>query len=233
MISKINTTFVTGERARRLSYTFPLKEDTNIGFTNLKIEGNLTDTEIDMIEFEIGGTRILRSAEKYDGYVSFTLLNDNILPAVKKHDFRLYMDLNPNKEVKISYDIVEISNPVDKWETIINQIQCTGSEHLITGHNKQRLNFNHPVEKIVIKSDEPISNVFITFDGKHTIPLQKIDSQYYECIFDNTINFSKVIDAFIEFDCFKSDDTKDYYVYAHSFNVLKGMDEMIGLAYSS
>jgi hypothetical protein len=234
LISKVNITFPAIESARRQIHTFPLKENIDIGFTNLKIEGNLTDTEIDMILFEIGGTRILKFAEKYDGYVSFPLLNDNILPAVKIHEFKLYIDIEPNKEVKISYDIVKISNPIGEWKMMINQKQRNGSKILHLGHNRTRLNFDHQIEKIVIKSDEPISNVFMTLDEKYTIPLQKINGQYYECIFDKTINFTMVHNAFIEFDCPycpSSDDIRYYLIYAYSINRLMSECDMIALSF--
>lgn len=226
LISKNIIIFPAHENAYRHTYSFPLKrhENDNIGYTNLKIEGNFSESEIDTMELNIGGWRIVRVAEKHDNYLSFSLVDNNIIPASQKYFFELTIE--HKCEAKISYDIVEIKNPIDIWEMLIKQIQFTGPEIILGGHNNIRLNFNHPVEKIIINADIPIMNPIIKLDETHIIPCDKIDDCHYQCLFGKTINFSIVKHAFIEFDCPNSANENSLVrIYAHSLNILKSQQE--------
>jgi len=134
------------------------------GVANMKIYGNW-----EVVRLMVGGQQFDKLSK--DIHVNtFEMLNQGCcLPYLKYHsiDFSIEGD-----DYELEYDIVSVDfNFEIEQKYFVKQLQYSGPEKKI---DKINISFNHPVEKIIIYTEKPVSNVqFLISPNSNTI-IEKI-----------------------------------------------------------
>ena len=200
----------------------------NYGYTNLHFDGDFKHMEY--IELILGGQRFDCIYPKFVGkLLTFDMMDKNIIPAVRCHDFRI--SAQHSGCFKIIYDVFQITDPKKKndfYEILVNLNQFNGYQTIDKQSKIVRLDFNHPITKINLISDHPISSVVIDLCG-HFLKFNSIDQKTYEYTFDKSVNFSGIDNAIIK--CEAQNQTQ-IAVFAQSLNIVKINNDMIGLMFS-
>jgi hypothetical protein len=211
--------------------TFSNRDDArlNYGYTNLRFIGN--PEQIESIELELGGLRADKIYPKVMHTLgTFPILNEHILPALNEHEFAI--SAIHSGDVEMVFDVVQITNPIadgDFKEFVFKSHQSTGVETIHSlGSNQIYMGFNHPIIKVTMFSNHPVSNVCMNLD-EHQIKLVPIDETTNQYIFNDSVNFSQINRAYM---CFETYDQTNCCIIAHSLHVIKINKNKIGIEFS-
>lgn len=172
----------------------------------------------------------------------FSITDDGrCLPFVIITEFEIEAMKESSDDVQVEYDIVEVTKEINKQllehraiDFLFDANQTIGYETIPVGDSVVRLQFNHPIKKIIV---DVVSGHVVAMDltlqiGSHNdkVPLQKVsDTQF---ILDmgkegETINFSRVDKA-----CLQVTATEESVIdpRATSIHVVKILSEMYGMA---
>lgn len=200
----------------------------NYGYTNMKIFGNLN--LIENVCF-LSTCIIDRIYPKITGASSIPLLTDNIIPSINSHmQHHLYVELteNCNSDIKITFDVVKIMNPIEENKTAqFVFLQSQMDNHKIKkGNNELTLYFNHPVSKISIVSNAKLTNINMNLDG-HIVEFRS-----NEHIFDPIVNFSKIDKIILNFESEdESEDDSEAFIIANNKNIAVIDNKNFGILY--
>ena len=133
----------------------------------------------------------------------FLTTNTNILPVIQWLGYYIYSQ--SDEEFELTYDVVKIENwdcyfhtqnynKIEQYKCLYNfvvtQIQYSG-EHIIYENKAEiKIDFNHPVTKIVMYAEKPVS-ASILLNDKIFIDM-KYNDECYECNFVPSENFSRI-----------------------------------------
>lgn len=215
-------------------YTFPKSNHDAIdsyGYTNVKIEGNFNEMDINNIKFRVGGSNIINYPTKHENYLSFTLFEDTVIPKLFYHEYQI--SINHKCDVKITYDEVKIINPTVNQNEIKNCI--IQWNHMICfdkydiGHNKIKLNLDkltRETKKICIKANKNVTNMKLIIDDKY-FAFGHTDDSNYECNFGELISLC-CAKLYLEFDCQGSAQNNPIEIYVYAYNVLRFVQGIAG-----
>jgi len=159
---------------------------------------------------------------------TFQMLNDGCcLPYLEYHEMDFCIE---GGDYQLEYDIVSVDfNLKTQQEYFVKQIQYSGPQNNV---DKINISFNHPVEKIIVYTEKPVSNVQFLLSQMYFFPFTQIDSTHWELNFEPTLNFS-VIDyrqTCIVCESSFKENTLHYTGITH--HLVKFMHGMAGLVFS-
>lgn len=179
-----------------------IEKKMGYGVANIRLIGDNWQN----VELQVGGLRFDRLVSPRHGQ-SFDITDGGkCLPMVEYHDIAFEAKQIGAGDVVVEYDIVEVpeeirdvvksdAKPENGLCLVYRAIQCTGEESFHAPLTAIKLNYNHPVEKIILDVisgtvDEAILDIQ---DFSKTLPLQKVsDTQFVIDFGEQTINFSRV-----------------------------------------
>ena len=135
-------------------------------------------------------------------------------------------------DVTIFYDVMALDKYLGDgkmYEYILNQWQYCGEDALLAGTQSVRLNFNHPITKMVFYCDKPVTDVVMKFNGTVEIPVTKKINSVYEYTFTKSVNFSRIDIATLHV---TASEPTSLHVFAESLNVCRFGRGMMGLVFS-
>jgi hypothetical protein len=192
------------------------------GVANMKIHGDW-----EHVRLEVGGQQFDK-IYKETRENTFQMLNDGCcLPYLEYHEIDFCIE---GGDYELEYDIVSVDfNFKIQQEYFIKQIQYSGPEKKI---DKINISFNHPVEKIIVYTDKPVSNVQFLLSPKYFFPFTQIDSTHWEFQFEPTLNFSVIDyrDPFIV--CESTFEENTLHCIGITHHIVRFMYGMAGLAFS-
>lgn len=156
----VETKYITIEPSIRRTYDTLIHFGQNYGYRNLKI---LTDTStIEEICLETGCQQIDKiypsiSSDHHNTSIDF--LQSNVLPGLIYHHIRIGVICT--SQTKISYDIVKIINPKNKYTLDCTELQYNGTDKISINKNKIDLHFNRQIYKIFAYLPECAKNVVL------------------------------------------------------------------------
>lgn len=213
---RTNKYTVTGDE---LCFSTPQDAEGGYAYGNLRLKGD--PKTIQSVELLIGGQRVDKIWPAITGQMSFSILDRHNLPALKVHEYKLYID--HTGEVEVHVDKSKLREPFKQGEILFTATQYNGQEKLVAGLNKVRLHFNHPVRNILVFGDGTC--VELNLDG-HVIPA----TTECEIVFEKTLNFSRVDQAILVVEA--PTEGGSVHVFAESRNVALMNDEMFGVRFS-
>ena len=134
------------------------------GVANMKIYGNW-----ESVRLMVGGQQFDKLSKDIP-INTFQMLNDGCcLPYLEYHNIEFFIE---GGDYQLEYDIVSVDfNFEIDQEYFVKQLQYSGPEKNV---DKININFNHPVEKIIVYTEKPVSNVqFLMAPNVNTI-IEKI-----------------------------------------------------------
>ena len=163
------------------------------GYRNLKI---LTNTDmVEEIELELGGTQMDKIyPSKFKNNLSFDLLQHNVIPITVLRTVKI--GIICKSQTKISYDIVKITNLLDKYILGFKELQYCGTEIINKETVNWKLYFHHQIYKIIAYLPPCTKNVILyltplCYSDTYELSMIKSDS-YWEIDFNqHGLNFQK------------------------------------------
>lgn len=227
-ISKLIPATQEGSYERTSKYTYTGKElcfstpeaaEGGYAYSNLRLKGD--PMTIQSAELLIGGQRVDKIYPEITGQMSFSIFGTNNLPALKAHEYKLY--INHTGDVEVHVDELKLTEPFKEGEILFTATQYNGAAKLTSGLNKVRLYFNHPVKSISVFGD--CRCIELNLDGL-VIPATT-DRTF---VFAKTLNFSRVDKVILVVET--QTDGGTVHTFAESLNVARMTDEMFGVRFS-
>jgi hypothetical protein len=215
-----------------------LDRGRGLGFTGVRFVGN--PFAVESISLEIGGQRFDKIYPFITGRFDSMPLLDTVIPYPAFHEICFVVEFcEKDQPLEIYYDQVDIKNEDYKqtyeksYDTIFVSTQYNGNEEVSAGLGSIKLNYNHPILRMVFFTDEPLTKPQIILDNDHKlhVPYKGIQGKkhVYEVGFNTTINFSRVNSSSFDFET----STKNtIYPFAICYNIARFMSGMAGLAFS-
>lgn len=217
-----------------------LPSEEKQGIANLRITGDWERAEL-----EVGCQRFetIRPFMGCDGF--WYMQGDRAFPWLSYHDLRIFVDAGP-AGATVSWDRVTVDrfSPMNAAEIYAIGHQYTGTETLTRDQSTIRLNINHPVFSVYVKTDKPVKRLQLQLnEALLDIPfIWKDRPKHWEATFQgipadgvpissmNTINFSRIhsVSLHIEHD----HDTVEVDAWATTSQLTRIMAGMAGLAFS-
>lgn len=224
-------------RGRRLVYC---PAATGHGISNIRIGGDWISAEL-----EVGGQRFCK-IYPFMGLDGFWYTDGGrALPALAYHDIRVVVYAG-EAGAKVTWDVVKLDTPLlDVGDTIYALgHQYTGRETVTKDQSNIRLNFNHPVFALYVKTDKQVKWFRLQLNGDWAdVPfVWNETAQRWEAVFqeipedgvplssEKTVNFSRVDRAtlHVEHDC----ESVEVDVWVVTAQITRFMHGMAGLAFS-
>ena len=225
---------VRGRKAVRMSFT------AGQGISNIRIRGDWNSAEL-----EVGGQRFctIRPFMGLDGF--WYTDGGRALPFLDYHEMRVIVDAGPNG-ASVTWDVVKTESILNSGGSTIYALaqQYTGTEELSHARPQVRLNFNHPVYALYVKTDKPVKGFRLQLNGDWTdVPFVWNEAaQRWEAVFqeipadgvplssEKSVNFSRVDQAtlHVNHDC----ESVKLDVWATTSQITRFMCGMGGLAFS-
>ena len=177
---------------------FETYDDYPYGYANFRILSNIDSIEQITLWYNEGNN-------KFDSYISnaypnilrnehpFDCMNYNVIP-VKKNSY-YFLKYKSTNDFEIEYFICKIirHHHLNKYSYMVNDYLANDSDTISGETVKCKINHNHPVKRIIIKSSEKLSNIKIILDEKYCVTnFTEIAENCYERIFAHTVNFSRI-----------------------------------------
>lgn len=219
------------------------RNGASTGIANLHITGDWK-----YAEFEVGGQRFDKIYPMMDVDGFWYVQGDRTFPHLMYHDLKIILEAGPGG-ASVSWDGVTVNRLSSENDYPLAELyamghQYTGSETLVRGKSKMRLNFNHPVFSLYVKTSKPVSRLRLQLNeymlevpfvwnskyGRWEAVFQEIPDDGVPRSSAKTINFSRV-DApvlHVEHEC----DTVEVDVWANTSQLTRIMSGMAGLAFS-
>lgn len=216
------------------SITFSTSDDAinKLGYSNMRIIG-CDAALINKIELTMGYGCIDSIYPKLVNRIDcFPIIDaDNIIPALKYHQYGIIIDCD--HECEIVFDVIKLNesfSPDKDYGQVYMSTQFSGTIHVYKDNPKVQIYHNHPVHKIEVFADKPISNVRLNLDNI-IVHLNKINDQNYEYNFSPSTNFSKINQAFML--CDFDNDYISVSIFSHASNIMRYQSGMCAPTYSN
>jgi len=202
-------------------------DEDQYGYANFRILSNIDS--ITHLKIEHTGEII---SEAYPHIIKdeypFDIMKKNILPSNKNKKCCLVSDSTNDFEVE--YDIFKLCDSHSEYKYFTDLYQSLGQAFYDDRYGVV-LHFNYPIKRIILKSSGKLSDIKITFNKMCYVDnFVEINENYYECKFDETINFSKIDSPVLTM---KTEPGVMFDILAESINVLVCDDERSRLYFST
>jgi hypothetical protein len=225
---------------------------TNFGYTNLRFE--IDFKKCVRIQLEFGGSRVDSIYPSINPNLkTFALLDKNIIPALSKCKYQILLELVHDYDfvleecVKILYDVVEITNPIEAnsmAEFFFNQTLFTGSELVTSGikYGKFCVGFNHPITKINVFSNSLLTDTHLILETENKTDQNiKLDLDFvgeknnifeYAYNFSSSVNFTQVPRAYLWVEVVKPDVDATIDIFGTAINIMTVGHDKVGVRFS-
>lgn len=211
------------------------------GISNIRIHGDWISAKL-----EVGGQWFEKIYPFMDLNGFWYTDGGRAFPRLDYHSIRVIVEAGPGGAT-MTWDNVEINRPIlDKGGDTLYALghQYMGDETLAAGQSKIRLNYNHPVFALYVKTDKPVKGFRLQLNGdwadvpfvwedanqRWAATFQEIPTDGVPTSSARTVNFSRVDSAILHVD----HDCESVRVdsWATTAQVTRLLSGMAGLAFS-